>query len=320
VWHDEFNGSTIDTSRWGYDIGTGPPYPGWGNKELEYYTSRPENAYVASGLLHIVARSESYSSSSYTSARLKTYGLFSPTYGRFEFRARLPQGPGFWPAFWLMPRDMVYGDWAASGEIDVMENRGQDPTTVLGTLHFGGAWPNNDQSFGPSFTFPAGDSVTNFHVYALEWSTNEFQWYVDGISYQTQTSWWSTGGAFPAPFNAPFYLVMNLAVGGYFVGSPDASTVFPSEIQVDYVRVYDFTSTPVPRLQFTSIRAVGNGVVLEGSNGPPLGSYYVLTTSSAVRPHTDWTRIATNQFDSYGRFTQSLAPVTAPAFYHLEVP
>src|SRR5438034_2451702 len=130
---------------------TGPPYPGWGNNELEYYTSRPENVYVTNGLLHIVALQESYNGSSYTSAKLKTRGLFLQKYGRFEFRARLPQGQGYWPALWLMPEDSVYGGWASSGEIDVMENKGSDPTNVLGTLHFGGTYPNQAQSYGPSF-------------------------------------------------------------------------------------------------------------------------------------------------------------------------
>jgi beta-glucanase (GH16 family) len=163
VWSDEFNGSSLDTNHWTFDIGTGPPYPGWGNNELEYYTSRPENVYVTNGLLHIVARQESYSGSSYTSARLKTQGLFAMCYGRFEFSAKLPQGPGFWPALWMFPRDSVYGCWAASGEIDVMESQGQAPGNVKGTLQYGGVFPDNVTS-GQSYNFAIGDSVTNFHI------------------------------------------------------------------------------------------------------------------------------------------------------------
>jgi beta-glucanase (GH16 family) len=244
VWSDEFTGNTVNTTNWTFDIGNGSG--GWGNNELEYYTSRPQNVYVTNGLLHIVARKESYSGYNYTSAKLKTSGLFSRKYGWFEFYARLPQGQGYWPAIWMMPRDAVYGGWAASGEIDIMENRGSNPTNVLGTIHFGGMYPNNTHSSGPSFNFPAGDSVTNFHLYALEWTTNAISWYVDNQLYETQTNWWSAGGAYPAPFDQPFYIIMNLAVGGNFGGNPDGTTVFPGEMQVDYVRTYGGSSPPPP--------------------------------------------------------------------------
>ena len=238
VWSDEFSGTSVDTTKWTFDTGNGSG--GWGNNELEYYTSRASNVYVADGLLHVVARKESYKGFNYTSAKLKTLGLFSKRYGRFEFRAKLPQGKGYWPALWLMPRDSIYGGWAASGEVDMMENKGRIPTQVMGTLHFGGPYPNQAQSYGPSYTFSGGDSVTNFHVYAVEWTTNQFSWYVDGTLYQTQSDWYSTGGAFPAPFDQPFYIIMNLAVGGNFDGNPDGTTVFPGDMQVDYVRVYDW--------------------------------------------------------------------------------
>jgi beta-glucanase (GH16 family) len=320
VWNDEFNGVAVDASRWTYDIGTGPPFPGWGNNELEYYTSRPQNVVLSNGLLHIIAQKENFGGAAYTSARLKTQGRFSTTYGRFEFRARLPTGQGFWPAFWLMPRDSVYGSWAASGEVDIMENRGQDPATVFGTLHFGGEYPTNTQSFGPSFKFQSGDSVANFHVYALEWSTNSFSWYVDDQLYETQTSWWSSGGPFPAPFNQPFYLLLNLAVGGHFVGDPNAGTVFPGELQVDYVRVYDYSPGPVPALRFIAIRGPGATLVLAGTNGPPSGTFYLLGTLAPAQPLSQWTRVSTNQFDSQGAFRLNLAPPSSSAFYRLEVP
>lgn len=245
AWSDEFDGNSLNANNWAFDIGTGPPYPGWGNNELEYYTSRTNNAFVADGLLHVVARQESYNGSSYTSAKLKTSG-FSQTYGRFEFYAKLPAGQGYWPALWMMPQTSTYGGWAASGEIDVMENRGSDPTTVLGTIHFGGSYPNNDLSHGPSYHFPAGDSVTNFHLYAVERTSTSIRWYVDNQLFQTQTSWWSSGGSYPAPFDQPFYIIMNLAVGGKFGGNPDGSTVFPGEMQVDYVRAYTWLSEPLP--------------------------------------------------------------------------
>ena len=284
VWSDEFNGAAIDLSNWTFDIGTGPPYPGWGNNELEYYTSRPQNAYLTNGLLHIVARQESYNGSSYTSAKLKTRGLFSKKYGRFEFRAKLPQGQGYWPALWLMPEDSVYGGWAASGEIDLMENKGSNPTNVLGTILFGGMYPHQAQSFGPSFTFRAGDSVTNFHLYALEWADNAIRWYVDNQLYETQASWWSSSNPtntnirnpYPAPFDQPFYILMNLAVGGNFGGDPDGTTVFPGEIQVDYVRVYDAVFVPPPppvlklRLRFDDLPGTTTSASDTNGGGVPV--------------------------------------------------
>jgi beta-glucanase (GH16 family) len=184
VWSDEFIGSSVNASHWGFDIGKG------GNGQLQYYTSRPENVFVSHGLLHIVARRESYHNFHYTSANLKTRDRFCQKYGRFEFRARLPKGKGYWPAFWLMPEHAVYGGWAASGEIDVMENKGDHPGNVLGTIHYGGPSPRNAQSHGPSYNFPPGDSVANFHLYAVEWTKSAIRWFVDDHLYETQTAWW----------------------------------------------------------------------------------------------------------------------------------
>jgi beta-glucanase (GH16 family) len=254
MWSDDFSGNTIDTNNWTFDSGNGNG--GWGNRELEYYTSRSENVYVADNMLHIVARKEDYQGKDYTSAKLKTRGRFSQKYGRFEFCARLPEGKGYWPALWMMPEQAVYGRWAASGEIDVMENKGGDPENILGTIHFGGASPHNAQSHGPGFKFPPGGSATDFHVYAVEWTTNAISWYVDDHLYETQTNWWSSSdpsnphgrNPYPAPFNQPFYIIMNLAVGGNFGGNPDETTVFPGEMQLKYVRVYgqmDDVSTSV---------------------------------------------------------------------------
>jgi beta-glucanase (GH16 family) len=304
VWDDEFNGSSLNTTNWTFDIGNGSG--GWGNNELEYYTSRPQNVYVTNGLLHIAAQKESYSGFNYTSAKLKSSGLFSQKYGRFEFYARLPQGQGYWPALWMMPQNSVYGGWAASGEIDVMENRGSNPTNVLGTIHYGGSYPHNVYSAGPSFNFPAGDSVTNFHLYALEWTDHAIRWYVDGQLYETQTSWWSSSNPtntsirnpYPAPFDQKFYIIMNLAVGGNFGGNPDGTTVFPGEMQVDYVRAYNLISVPPPppllklRVPFddhsgsTTTPGDTNGgganVTLQMANGAGTGSDYHGATNSGV--------------------------------------
>lgn len=273
VWCDEFNGVAIDRAKWGFDEGNGFTasdtkvwVPGWGNDELQYYTDRPENAYVKDGMLHILAAHELYKKCRYTSARLVTRGLFGKTYGRFEFRARLPAGAGLWPALWLLPVDDAYGGWAASGEIDVMEARGQEPSKVLGTIQFGSRWPGNDHS-GAEWTFPDNSGINDFHVYALEWEPGVMRWYVDGSLYSTQRRWWSSSKAnaaheglkpidkskqnpWPAPFDKPFYIIMNLAVGGRFPGAPETSTLFPAEMVIDYVRVYDkiggYGNTPPP--------------------------------------------------------------------------
>jgi beta-glucanase (GH16 family) len=266
VWSDEFEGREIDRTKWDRDVGNGffnydanVWIGGWGNGELQYYTREPENAFVADGLLHIRALKQSLHGCGYTSAKLKSRNrdgseLFAKKYGKFEFRAKLPTGQGVWPALWMLPQDEKFGGWAASGEIDVLETRGQQPSKIHGTLHFGSRWPKNVQAT-QEFTLPRGGTIADFHVYTLEWEPGEIRWVFDGEQYAKQTSWWSSSrttgdqGAtpaseadlnpWPAPFDQPFYLIMNLAVGGQFVGKPDKTTPFPAEMLVDYVRVYD---------------------------------------------------------------------------------
>ncbi len=265
VWRDEFSGTAIDTTRWGFDLGNGFTsdsgrtfVSGWGNNELQCYTRDTSNVMVRDGLLHLRARKSTRDGCPYTSARVKTRNadgraLFAATYGRFEFRAKLPVGRGLWPALWMLPQDDAYGSWAASGEIDVMEARGQTPATVLGTLHYGARWPHNTFT-GKDYVLPRGGSIADFHVYAVEWEPGRIRWLVDGVVTQEQRFWWSSSrqqdgqgvkptqeaelNPWPAPFDRPFYLVMNLAVGGNFLGNPDSTTVFPGEMAVDYVRVY----------------------------------------------------------------------------------
>lgn len=264
TWSDEFDGKDIDKAKWDCDIGNGffdydanQWIRGWGNDELQYYTREPGNAFVKDGMLRIRALKESLHGCGYTSARLKTRKrdgspLFSQKYGRFEFRAKLPTGKGVWPALWMLPQDEKYGGWPRSGEIDVMEARGQEPSKVLGTLHFGARWPANVH-VSKEYVLPRGGTIADFHVYALEWEPGEVRWSVDGDQYAAQSFWWSSGKAdgakgamkesdlypWPAPFDQPFYLVMNVAVGGKFLGNPDKTTVFPAEMAVDYVRVYE---------------------------------------------------------------------------------
>ena len=239
VWSDEFDVDTLDESKWSYQYGTGASegLTGWGNNELQYYTDREENIYVDDGKLHIVARQESYQGMNYTSARIRSIHNGDWKYGRFEIRARLPKGQGIWPAIWMMPTDNVYGGWAASGEIDIMELVGHDPHIVHGTLHYGGSWPENVHT-GDSYRLETGDFSDDFHTFALEWEKGEIRWYVDGEHYQTQNNWYTEGENFPAPFDQRFHMIMNLAVGGDWPGSPDHTTTFPQEMVVDYVRVY----------------------------------------------------------------------------------
>ena len=240
VWSDEFNGPALDTNTWTFDTGDGGDNRGWGNRELEYYTSATNNAYVANGMLHIVARQQPTNGCRYTSARLKSQGLASWQYGRFEWRARTPGGTGFWPALWLLGTNITNVSWPGCGEIDVVENNGT-LTQVQGSLHSG-----SDET--AIYTFPDGGSVTNFHIYVLDWSTNALLFYVDGHLYQRQSHWTSNlGDHYPAPFDKPCFMIMNLAVGGNYVGNPSPEAIdgnggWPGDLQVDYMRVYNLTS------------------------------------------------------------------------------
>jgi beta-glucanase (GH16 family) len=237
VWRDEFLDSDIRSDRWEFEVNG----QGGGNNESQYYTDRSENARIESGSLVIEAHEETYTGSdgtrSYTSARMRTLNKGDWEYGRMEARIKLPYGQGIWPAFWMLPTDWVYGGWAASGEIDIMELVGHEPETVHGTLHYGGPWPQNTYT-GDGYTI--SESFANdYHTFAVEWEYGVIRWYVDDVHFQTQTSWYSTAGAWPAPFNQRFHIILNVAVGGQWPGYPDATTVFPQRMEVDYVRVYE---------------------------------------------------------------------------------
>jgi beta-glucanase (GH16 family) len=237
VWADEFDGAALDPNRWSIQTGDGCAQNlcGWGNNELQWYQA--DNVEVADGLLTLTARVEAAGGRNYTSARIRSLDKGDFLYGRFEIRARLPRGQGIWPAIWMLPTDERYGGWAASGEIDIVELVGHQPARVHGTLHYGGEAPAN-QSSGDSYDLSGEIFADDFHLFALEWEEGEIRWYVDGVRYQTQTEWSSTAAPFPAPFDQPFHLLLNVAVGGNWPGSPDITTPFPQSMQVDYVRVY----------------------------------------------------------------------------------
>jgi len=243
VWSDEFSGpdgSAPDPSKWTYDTGG----KGWGNTELECYTSRLQNAQINGGNLVITAQQENApfvcsdgSTNSYTSARLKTQGLFSQAYGRFEARIKVSAGQGMWPAFWMLGKDITTAGWPTCGEIDIMENIGKEPGTVHGSLH-GPSTTTRTSDATSIFTLPAGQAFADdFHLFAVEWERGVVRFYVDSNLYATFTeSQWPAGGTWV--FDHSFFIILNVAVGGNWPGSPDSSTVFPRHLLVDYVRVY----------------------------------------------------------------------------------
>ncbi len=247
TWWDEFSGEGanlnaygVNLDNWSFQTGTGTEHglTGWGNDEAQYY--REENARVEDGRLIIEARRESYGGMQYTSARLWTKPTFQQTYGRFEASIKLPVGAGLWPAYWMMPQDDVYGGWAASGEIDIMEAKGRSPHQSIGALHFGGSCPNNTHTHAV-YHFPSGQSIADFNLYAIEWEAGEIRWYVNDVLIKTSTTWHTEGHAFPAPFDQDFYLLLNLAIGGTFDGGvlpPDALFNDPVLMEIEYVRVY----------------------------------------------------------------------------------
>ncbi len=269
VWSDEFNGTSLNPQVWTYETGGG----GWGNNELEYYTSSAANVSVSGGLLHITARRQNMDGYDYTSARIKTQGLYTKTYGRFQWRARLPGGVGFWPALWMLGANFPTVGWPGCGEIDVVENNGAALTNVQGSLHSG-----SDET--AVYTLP-GDSVTNFHSYTLDWTNGAISWFVDGLRYETQTNWGSSAGSYPFPFNEPFFFIINLAVGGNYLGNPTTNQInastFPAELQVDYLRIFDVTAP----LQLTAAAANSEIALSWPSN-------IVCHLQSAATPEGPW--------------------------------
>ena len=239
TWSDEFDGadgSAADPTKWGYDVGTGQG--GWGNNELESYTSGTANAVVQGGNLVITAKQQTMGSSQYTSARLLTQSKFAQQYGRVEARIQIPEGQGIWPAFWMLGANIDTVSWPACGEIDIMENIGKEPSINHGSLHMPAAGTSNDDQLTGSYTLPGGTKLGDgFHTYAIEWSASAIAFYVDDNLYETQTPTSASGRTWA--FDQPFFILLNVAVGGNFPGSPDSTTVFPQTMKVDWVRVYE---------------------------------------------------------------------------------
>jgi len=264
VWSEEFDGPEIDPEVWFFETGDGSQYgfgqvpgkpPGWGNNELQYYL--PDNAMIVNGVLEITARRESVGDFNYTSARINTRDRFAFQYGRIEASIKFPSGQGLWSAFWMLSQDSEYlcdgqpCEWAATGEIDIVEAinlDGAGGNEVFNTIHYGGEETKFQQtSTGTTYT-PGEDVTENFHTYALEWDENEFRWYFNGQLIAMENSWFTTADnqPYPAPFNQPFHILLNLAVGGDFPGSPNGTTPFPATMEVDWVRVYSGEPPPPP--------------------------------------------------------------------------
>jgi beta-glucanase (GH16 family) len=266
VWSDEFNqsdGSSPDPTKWTYDIGGG----GYGNNELESYTSRTNNARIQGGQLVIEADQETYTgpdniTRNYTSARMLTKGKWSWAYGRMEARIKIPRGQGIWPAFWMLGANIDSVGWPTCGEIDIMENIGKtsDQGTEHGTIH-GPQTPGTDYNYysgvGGTYTLPGGAALADdFHIYAVEWTPNQIKWFLDTNQFFTATPASLPSGA-TWVFTNPQFFVLNVAVGGNWPGNPDGTTVFPQQMLVDYVRVYQQTAP----LQISATQSNGSVVL-----------------------------------------------------------
>lgn len=240
VWEDDFGGPMLDYSKWECEVNAF----GGGNNELQIYTDHPRNVRVENGCLILEAHREvtglSGTVKDYSSGRIRTKHRGDWCYGRFEVKAKLPKGRGIWPAIWMLSTDEKYGAWAASGEIDIMELLGHEPHLVMGTVHYGGVWPKNTSDGSQNFQLPSGDFSEDFHVFRIDWDESGMKWFVDDLLFRETpaSQWFSEVASSPAPFNERFHLILNVAVGGNWPGSPNKETVFPQQMLVDWVKVY----------------------------------------------------------------------------------
>jgi beta-glucanase (GH16 family) len=308
TWSDDFNGpagSAPDGSKWLLETGGG----GWGNQELEYYTNSTRNAALdGNGNLVITARKENpagyscwYGSCQYTSARLNTSARFTQAYGRFEARLKIPRGQGMWPAFWMLGNDIGSVGWPNSGEIDVMENVGKEPGTVHGSLH-GPGYSGGNPLTG-TYTLPGGRAFADdFHVFTVDWAPGSVTWFVDGVQYSRHTPA-DTSGRWV--FDHPFFMILNVAVGGGWPGSPDASTAFPQQMIIDYVHVYAQGGAPTG-----PITGIGGKCVDVAGANPANGTavqLYDCNGSAAQR----WTMATDGTVQALGKCLDVTAASTA---------
>ena len=228
AWQDEFDGTDIDPANWVHELGAS----GWGNNELENYTARPDNSFVSNGKLVIEAKKENFGGAAYTSARMKTAGLREFKYGRIDIRAKLPYGQGIWPALWMLGDDIGTVGWPKCGEIDIMEIIGKEPATLHGTAH----WDNGGSyaSYGQSTTLASGIFADEYHVFTIIWDEQYIKWLLDDVQFNVI----DITPAGLSEFQKEFFLIFNVAVGGNWPGNPDGTTVFPQQMRVDYVRVF----------------------------------------------------------------------------------
>ncbi len=250
VWEEEFTGTSLNANNWSYESGNW----GWGNNELQYYREGTNNVSVSGGTLKITAKEESYMGSDYTSARIRTINKSDWTHGKMEARIKLPEGQGIWPACWMLPTDNVFGGWPNSGEIDIMEYLGHQTNVAHGTVHY--SLGGTHTFVGDSYVLPSGNYNDAFHTFTIEWESGAIRWYVDGFLYHSVTE--ASLGINPWVFDEKFHFILNLAVGGNWPGNPDASTVFPQTMEVDYVRVYQ---------QLSEIEMTGETYVQPGEEG-----------------------------------------------------
>ncbi|MBC6605207.1 glycoside hydrolase family 16 protein [Hymenobacter sp. BT188] len=230
VWSDEFDGSALNQTKWTYEVSDN-----WFNNELQATTNSSENLFLTGGNLTIQAKREQLRNRQYTSARIITKGKQDFAYGRIDVRAKLPKGKGIWPAIWMLGSNDSQAPWPACGEIDIMELRGSQPAVNISTVHFGNTVAERKFK-GTEIRLPSGDFSDDYHIFSLVRSKGQLRWFLDGQQYFTITP----NDASPYPFDNKFYMILNVAVGGDFDGNPDASTTFPKQMQVDYVRYYQY--------------------------------------------------------------------------------
>ncbi len=296
IWSDEFDGNAIDPTKWVHEVGTG--WMGWGNNELQYYTASSNNSFVDTGYLHIVARQEQVGSSNYTSARMITEDLFDFQYGKIEARIKVPVGQGLWPAFWMLGADFSTVGWPHCGEIDIMEHVNLE-LQIHGTHHYD-MWGH---------TYEGDYAYTDaslFHLYTVEWDENEIRWYLDGVEYFTTNI--GPSAISKEEFHTPFFVLLNLAVGGNWPGSPNGNTVFPATMMVDYVRVYqqnaslpetqlDLSIYPNPVEEVLGINVIGaiEGYTILNSQGQQvLTGDNKKVAVSALDPGIYWIEVIAN--------------------------